>query len=673
MKLPTRKQIHGWIQDFRRDVIRMMRLHFVMIAMAILILVFLLMLGSINMIMNTVSRTQSAQLLEQIAKSERYDTVDGFGQQIPPEMQDGTPPEMQGETPPETQEGETRPENAPPATEPGETRPADAPPDGTAPTDAAPTEGTVPADAAPTVRQDVGMIAPLSWGDQGFEPRPGGRRPWDEQPTEPVDDSDNVVDDDPPDDWGEWGRWPEDGERPSDDVPPPWMQTEPPVTEAPAPETPPTAAPAPADPPAAPVEPVPADPAPAEPAPEDPAPVVEEPPLTDAPTETDPPTETAPTTETTTTAETTAPAPSTVEETPPPKPGESGYVGGDGRGMRDMRPDRWSVSVTIDHFAILVDADGGFLALRNTEDYTEDEAKEIMTGILETGKQQGMYGWLQYYVEPKSYGTLIVITDKTSDQGLLNGLFRTTFIIGVLMLLVLLTILIFSSRWITLPVQQAFKRQKQFVSDAGHELKTPIAVLTANADILKDEIGENKWLGYMDEQIGRMNTLVGDLLRLARMDNATQEYTFADFDLSMAVAATTLPFESAAFEQHRTLEMDVQPNVTYNGSEQHIRQLCAIFIDNAIKYSNDNGLIKVTLMKRGEHCILEFYNTGCEIGPSETEKIFERFYRGDKARNKGKNGYGLGLAIAKSIMDVHKIRIQVTCEQGKWIRFLLTM
>ena len=326
-----------------------------------------------------------------------------------------------------------------------------------------------------------------------------------------------------------------------------------------------------------------------------------------------------------------------------------------------------------DHFAILVDADGGFLALRNTEDYTEDEAKEIMTGILETGKQQGMYGWLQYYVEPKSYGTLIVITDKTSDQGLLNGLFRTTFIIGVLMLLVLLTILIFSSRWITLPVQQAFKRQKQFVSDAGHELKTPIAVLTANADILKDEIGENKWLGYMDEQIGRMNTLVGDLLRLARMDNATQEYTFADFDLSMAVAATTLPFESAAFEQHRTLEMDVQPNVTYNGSEQHIRQLCAIFIDNAIKYSNENGLIKVTLMKRGEHCILEFYNTGCEIGPSETEKIFERFYRGDKARNKGKNGYGLGLAIAKSIMDVHKIRIQVTCEQGKWIRFLLTM
>ena len=120
--------------------------------------------------------------------------------------------------------------------------------------------------------------------------------------------------------------------------------------------------------------------------------------------------------------------------------------------------------------------------------------------------------------------------------------------------------------------------------------------------------------------------------------------------------------------------MDVQPGVHYRGSEQHIRQLCAIFIDNALKYSNDNGLIKVTLLQRGDHQILEFYNTGCEISQAETEKIFERFYRGDKARSSSKqSGYGLGLAIAKSIMDVHKIKFQVTCEQGKWIRFLLTL
>ena len=269
---------------------------------------------------------------------------------------------------------------------------------------------------------------------------------------------------------------------------------------------------------------------------------------------------------------------------------------------REPRMDRWKVPITIDHFAIFVDKEGNYLGLRNTEDYTDEEAEEIMKGILAKQKTEGMYGWLQFCTAEKSYGTLIVITDKTSDQGLLNNLFRATIIVGLLMLAVLLAILIVASKKITEPVQQAFTRQKQFVSDAGHELKTPIAVLTTNADILQDEIGENKWLGYMQEQIGRMNQLVGDLLRLARMDNATQEYLFEDFDLSMAVAATTLPFESAAFEQHKNLEMDVQPEVMYHGSEQHIRQLCAIFIDNALKYSNENGIIKVTLLKRGDHC-----------------------------------------------------------------------
>ena len=167
---------------------------------------------------------------------------------------------------------------------------------------------------------------------------------------------------------------------------------------------------------------------------------------------------------------------------------------------------------------------------------------------------------------------------------------------------------------------------------------------------------------------------VKHLLRLARMDNAKQEYVFEEFNLSTAIEATALPFESQAFEKQKNLEIDIQPDVTYTGSEQHIRQLAAIFIDNAMKYSNEHGTIKISLMRRGDNRILEFYNTGCEISQEETDKIFQRFYRGDKARNnKGKNGYGLGLAIAKSIMEIHKIKIQVTCEQGAWIRFLMIL
>ena len=647
MKLPDLKTVKDFILDFKRDVIRMMRLHFIMVAMAILIGVFLVMLTAINIIMNTVSESQSMTLLRQIADSDRYNTIEGFngggnGNEDPPIPPNGT----------------------------------DEPPDG-----AFHQDGTVPSEETPppmpseetnsAALMQGGLIA-LSedfggrggWGN-GWMPRPGEN--WGQPPPEDFDDGDFddmpvETDDDDFDDVPPWERDNGNRQRPSEDFQPPTDAQPPAMTEAPAPqETPPPASEEPTPPP---VEESPADeqPTPDAPPPEQ---VQETPPA--AP----PASDAAPATE----VPTPAPADTTEPETtPPPALTDASGNSQPPREFREPRMDRWKVPITIDHFAIFVDQEGGFLGLRNTEDYTEEEAEEIMEGILAKKKTQGMYGWLQFCTAEKSYGTLIVITDKTSDQGLLNNLFRATVIIGVIMLIVLLVILIFLSRWITAPVQQAFKRQKQFVSDAGHELKTPIAVLTTNADILQDEIGENKWLVYMQEQIGRMNQLVGDLLRLARMDNATQEYVFEDFDLSMAVAATTLPFESAAFEQHKNLEMDVQPEVHYRGSEQHIRQLCAIFIDNALKYSNDNGIIKVTLLQRGDHAVLEFYNTGCEISPEETEKIFERFYRGDKARNSTKkSGYGLGLAIARSIMDVHKIKIHVTCEQGKWIRFLLTL
>ncbi|MBQ4466006.1 MAG: hypothetical protein II916_08610 [Oscillospiraceae bacterium] len=635
MKLPTPKEIRGRILDLRRDVIRMMRLKFIAVAMSILIAVFLIMLTAINMIMNTVSQTQSLHLLRQIADSDRYNTVERYDDMTPPD----------GDFPPE-----------------------DAfMPDGTAP-DSKP-------DASPPVSDDAdsaeaagdGRIASLAlrrddWGWWGPPPEEGDY-PWSDRPQEftqePADDDD--AGDDDIDDNGEtptenrrpWERRENDPQqRTTDAAPPPWEEQVTPTEAVPEPqpaETPPPAETAPV------------------PDPEEPVPAQADPVAPPVPSDTEMSTEAPATesselpTESETETETQTEAPPPPSDQNPPEP-------------REPRMDRWKVPITIDHFAILVAKDGSFLGIRNTENYTDEEAEEIMNGILAKQKSEGMYGWLQFCTAEKSYGTLLVITDKTSDQGILNNLFRTTVIIGTLMLLVLLVLLIVLSHFITAPVQQAFTRQKQFVSDAGHELKTPIAVLTTNADILQDEIGENKWLVYMQEQIGRMNQLVGDLLRLARMDNATQEYNFQDFDLSMAVAATTLPFESSAFEQHKTLEMDVPPGIHYRGSEQHIRQLCAIFIDNAIKYSNDNGLIKVTLLQRGEHQILEFYNTGCEISQAETEKIFERFYRGDKARNSTKkSGYGLGLAIAKSIMDVHKIRFQVTCEQGKWIRFLLTL
>ena len=598
------------------DMMMQMQLKFVAVAMAILIGVFLIMLSTINMMMQTVSQHQSMKLLRQIAESDRYNTLETSDEFIPEPM--GEPP---------------------------------VPPEGIP-------EPMAETHAVQNRVIEVQQLANRNWWEEETQngtywwenedlqnedwQNPDWENDWQDRPqqTEMTEEQRPERPTRP-----SWEEWPPETMPPRETMPPETFPTTPPAPPT-EPETTISATLPPTDPPTEPLQ--------TEEAPPEEVPVVVQPTVPEEIT-----TAEETTTTTTTTVQTTTTTVQTTT-TPPPIP--------------PARPNKWNITITIDHFALLVGHNGEFLGLRNTEDYTAEEAEAIMTGIRQMGEQSGMYGWLQYYSIAKEYGTLIVVTDKTSDQGLLNNLFRITVIVGCIMLFVLFVILCILSKWITKPVQTAFKRQKQFVSDAGHELKTPLTVLSANADILQDEIGENKWLCYMQEQTARMNQLVGDLLSLARMDNATQEYELVKFNLSAAVNATALPFESQAFEMHKNLELDIQSGVEYCGSEKHIRQLAAIFIDNAMKYSNENGTIKITLLKRGDKAVLEFYNTGCEISQKETEKIFERFYRGDKARNnQGKSGYGLGLAIAKSIMDVHKIKIQVTCEQGKWIRFLLTM
>jgi signal transduction histidine kinase len=191
--------------------------------------------------------------------------------------------------------------------------------------------------------------------------------------------------------------------------------------------------------------------------------------------------------------------------------------------------------------------------------------------------------------------------------------------------------------------------------------------------VLTDEIGSNKWLTYIKAQTDRMNVLVNDLLNLTRLENNTSSFIRTDFNLSQAITNTALPFECQAFETNKKFIVDVEDGITINGSEQHVKQMAAIFIDNALKYSNDGGIVRVMLKKQGDKGVLTVYNTGQGIKESEREKIFERFYRSDESRNRATGGYGLGLAIAKSIIDKHKFKVQVEGTEGRNVSFIVTM
>lgn len=328
---------------------------------------------------------------------------------------------------------------------------------------------------------------------------------------------------------------------------------------------------------------------------------------------------------------------------------------------------------SIDFFIIMADSDGKFLAAMNNDELDVEVAQQYISAIMDENVSSGMVNNLQFCRSSKKNGTLMVFTDKQAELDMLDQLNRTTILIGIVSFVLLSVLAFFFSKKSIEPIKIAFEKQKQFVSDASHELKTPLTVISANADVLSGEIGENKWLNYIKAQTERMNVLVNDLLNLTRLENNSSDFIRLDFNLSQAITNTALPFECQAFETNKIFDVDVDEGIYVNGSERHIKQMAAIFIDNALKYSNDGGTVCVKLKKQGEKSILSVFNTGSGVKESEKDKIFERFYRSDDSRSRMTGGYGLGLAIAKSIIEKHKFKLTVDNHEGESICFNVIM
>ncbi len=290
---------------------------------------------------------------------------------------------------------------------------------------------------------------------------------------------------------------------------------------------------------------------------------------------------------------------------------------------------------TIDFFIIMSDNNGKYLAVLNNDELRQETAQKYISKILESKAETGTLNQYQFYQLRKDNGTLMVLTDKSAEIDMLNKLIRTTITIGAAAFLLLSVAAFFLSIQIVKPLKTAFEKQKQFVSG--------------------------------------MNILVNDLLNLTRLENNTADFIRVDFNLSKAVVNTALPFECQAFETNKKFIVDVDEDIMINGSEKHIKQMAAIFIDNALKYSNDGGTVRVTLKNADDKKIFTVFNTGKGIRESEKDKIFERFYRSDESRNRSTGGYGLGLAIAKSIIDKHKFKISVDTREGESISFVVTM
>ena len=307
--------------------------------------------------------------------------------------------------------------------------------------------------------------------------------------------------------------------------------------------------------------------------------------------------------------------------------------------------------------------------------YTDRQIAAVAEAALASGASTGRVD-TQYYAFAEGEspdGRLLVVLDARLEFQSADRMLRATALVASLAGVLLCAGAYLLIRKMLRPVQAAFERQKQFVWDASHEFKTPLAVISANAEVLSREIGPNEYLGYIQSEVRRADSLVQSLLTLARMDKGTVAAALTRFNLSDALLGVALPFESTVFEAGRTLETDIPEGIYLKGDEAMLQQLTVILLSNALKYSDPDGLIRLSLAAKGRGAVITVYNTGQGIAPENLEKIFDRFYREDASHNSQVAGNGLGLAIARTIAQAHRGRIQAESVPGESATFTVTL
>lgn len=281
---------------------------------------------------------------------------------------------------------------------------------------------------------------------------------------------------------------------------------------------------------------------------------------------------------------------------------------------------------------------------RETTNATE-ELRNYALKISNKKSEEGYYKNYLYKVRMMGNNEKeITLMENENTINRLKFNFIMAIGVGVAGIMIVYVIAQKISQTIVEPVEESFEKQKQFVSDASHELKTPLAVIEANADVLQDKNGDNKWIGYIQNEVQSMNKLVNDLLTLAKMENTNND-NYQKFDLSKEVQMEVAVFESIIYEKEIVLKQNIEEGVFFNGESEDIKHIVSIILDNAIKHTDKNKEIIVNVEKEKNDIKIMIMNQGEPIAEEDREKIFERFYRIDKARNRNEKRYGLGLAI----------------------------
>ena len=282
----------------------------------------------------------------------------------------------------------------------------------------------------------------------------------------------------------------------------------------------------------------------------------------------------------------------------------------------------------------------------------KDDLQKLVTEALKESDTSGYVGTYRYLKVNNDAGNLVLLLNTQRDLDSFHAFMRNSIIVSLIVILSVFILLVLISKKVIAPIQQSYQKQKQFITDASHELKTPLAIIRSNTDVLELENGDSKWTKNIQNQVDRLTSLVNSLVVFSRMEEK-DTVEKVKFNLSEALHVRIDDFEELASFQKKHFNADIDNNIFYRGEQQAIVQLMDILLENAIKYATKETNINITLKKNKKYATMKISNQA-NVKKGDLRKVFDRFYRLDESRNSTIKGYGIGLSMAKLITEKHK-------------------
>ena len=317
----------------------------------------------------------------------------------------------------------------------------------------------------------------------------------------------------------------------------------------------------------------------------------------------------------------------------------------------------------------ITEIDTGHIAAVSSE-----QARQMAESVLNSGRTGGYLDYYRYMVTAAEEGSLVLFVDCGSQIRTGLSFLLASCGVGVVCFYVVFILVTVFSRRAVAPVIESLEKQRRFMTDASHEIKTPLAIISANTAVLELEEGESEWIQSIRNQTQRLNRLVEKLMLLCKMEEEENQAVFAPFHLSEAVADAAAPFETLAESRGKTLKATIEPGITMKGDESGIRELIAILLDNAVKYADNGSEISLEIARKARGVQLKVSNLCSSPPEGNLERLFDRFYRADSSRSRETGGYGVGLSIARAIVQTHRGKIAAqSITKDKTVCFIITL